>query len=177
MKNNKGFLVYELIIAFSLTSIIGLSLVSTTFLLKNKSDKVSIETLLIVNKTLLMNNIRKDIINDGLINIKACEDDSNAIIANCAVFNYALSGEKKLIIDKENSIIEYGDYVKKYENVDLGETASINVTTIENVIEGYSDSFLQINIPIISTQLEEDYGISFIHTFDSRLNTFESFEF
>lgn len=178
MKNKKGFLVYELVIAFSLTSIISLSLISTTFILKNKSDKMNIETNMIINKTILLNNIREDIYLNGLIGIYPCTDESDNIINNCATFLYALSGQKNLIINDVDNVIEYGDYIKQYDDtVDLSAKSYINITKLDNVLDGYSDSFLEIIIPMESIQLKEDYGINFIYSFDSRLNTFETFEF
>lgn len=178
MKNKKGFLVYELVVAFSLTSIISLSLISTTFILKNKSDRMNIETNMIINKTILLNNIREDIYNNGLIGLTQCQADDGSIEDNCALFIYALSGSKKLIINDVDNIIEYGDYIKQYdETVDLSNTSYINVVKIDGVSDGYSDSFLEIIIPMESLQLNEDYGINFIYHFDSRINTFESFEF
>lgn len=178
MRNNKGFLVYELIISFSLTAVIALTLISTTFILKNKSDRISLETNININRTILMNHIREDIVDYGLIGIIPCLDEANNPIASCVTFKYALSNDIVLKIDKTNNIIEYGDYIKQYkEDISLEGESMIKVTTIPGIEEGYTDSFLEIIIPMKSNLLESDYGINIIHKYDSRINNFTAFNF
>ena len=176
--NNKGFLVYELVIAFSLTAIIALSLISSTMILKNKSDKISVESIIEIDKTILTNHIMEDIIDYGLTGLEVCKDDTNNTIENCITFKYALNENKNLKIDKINNIIKYGDYIKKYNSkISFDQTATVTATTISGITEGYMDSFLEINIPITSELLDEVKPIKLIHKYDSRMNTYQSFDF
>lgn len=168
MKKNKGFLVYELVVAFSIVSIIGITLISTTFILKNKSDFISIETLLVTNKALLLKEIKGDLANDELLSIEKCGN-------KCVDFIYTTLGSKRLIVDTDNNTIEYGLLKKKYDkNIDLTKQISITTELVENIDEGFNNAFIIIKVPIYSKQLEKDYGINIIYQYDDRLQTFNN---
>lgn len=161
MKKKNGFTLVELIVSISLTMIVVIILFEIIVILKDLFQSSSIKTELLNKKSIIVEKIYSDT-NDGLvIKIEQCGD-------YCVDFTTNEGSTKRLIIDKENLVIGYGDY-----NIKLSEGYSIGNITITNDVTTYisnenNNGIFKIKIPIYSTVTnDDDLGIDIVFTYNS----------
>lgn len=64
--NNKGYMLVEIILAFSLAMVIAYFITDLTIKLKNKNDDLLVKTLVATDQAIIYNTIMKDLYYDGL---------------------------------------------------------------------------------------------------------------
>ncbi|MFV0274801.1 MAG: hypothetical protein ACK5HL_00965 [Bacilli bacterium] len=163
MKNNKGYLLYEMIISFTLMSLISVFMITTIINIQKNSNNLMVKVVLETNKASLTKMISNDLINDKLISLKKINTTSYKFI-------YENKGEVILSIDYNNNIFNYDGYSKKLEHDSYFEESTIITTQTDSLVDiNKNNSILTIDIPILHEDLYDDYGIHIVHQFDNRL--------
>ena len=107
--NNKGYMLVEVILAFSLAFILIYFIMDLVIKLKNKNDDLMVETLVRTDQTIIMNKLMSYAIDEK--ESFNCENLKNRITANSV--NY--KGETVVI-------------VSKYAKIDLSNISCTNVS-------------------------------------------------
>ena len=140
--NNKGYLIVEVILAGVLTFAMAYFLINLTLKIRNKSDDVNVETVMLNDKTVITNEIMSDVIGNKVKNIIK--------IDNGITINFEGGTSKDLTI--VNNTINYGTYTKKFnENAIVG---NVNIKR--------SGNYFLIEIPVSTKYSEKDYGINIL---------------
>lgn len=144
MKNNKGFSMIELIVSFSITTIIIIMLFQIIIVLKDVHTKSAIKTSLLNKQNILVDMIYKDILDNGLKNVATCGD-------YCITFNFKNNDTKNF--SYADSTITYDDYV----------TSIISGSTVNKIVITTSQKIISVHMPISHKLFpEEDFGIKII---------------
>ncbi len=157
--NNKGYLLAELIVSFVIVVSIAYLLIDLTLEFKRKNDNLYIDTLSSLDRDIIIERITNDVSNLELRDL--------SINNNIITFTFQDS-EKELRIDKEdnNTLLKYGDYVKKLNNYNVGnptlETKCYNGNsyTTDGCSNDHQEDILSyINIPLTSIRSNNSYDI------------------
>lgn len=151
----KGFTVIELIVSFTLVSIISIILFQLIFTLKELYVSGDIKTTLLNKQGIMTKKIYDDLNEDTLTEIKSCG-------VSCLIFKYQ-DEEKKLLIDVGANTLTYGNYTMKLSDG----------STFEKVLFSYANSDMSLNlneftldIPIKSNLLNDDFGIHIVKVYN-----------
>lgn len=151
----KGFTVIELIVSFTLVSIISIILFQLIFTLKELYVSGDIKTTLLNKQGIMTKKIYDDLNDDTLTGITSCG-------VSCLIFKYQ-DEERKLLIDVGANTLTYGNYTMKLsEGSTFGQVSfsySNNDTTL-NLNEFHLD------IPIKSNLLKDDFGIHIVKVYN-----------
>lgn len=159
MKKN-GFTVVELIVSFTLVSIISIILFQLIFSLKDLYVGGDIKTTLLNKQGIMTKKINDDLTERTLLGISGCG-------VSCLNFAYS-DGNSQLLVDVAASTITYDDYTMKLsEGSEFGELDFSNyaISSTPNT----SNSFFNLNIPIVSKFFDSDFGIHIVKLYDSSL--------
>ncbi|MDD3392802.1 MAG: hypothetical protein PHE54_04610 [Bacilli bacterium] len=159
MKKN-AFTTIELIVSFSLTTVIALLMFQMIISLKNIYVKVGVKTSLLTKQSLISRTINRDLDDKTVTSLTSCGD-------SCIEIGYTDGTVKQLKIDKENNIISYGDDSFKISDSAYFGEESLTITAFYS-IEGISyNAILNIKIPIYHQLYEgEDYGLNFVYQYN-----------
>ena len=168
--NKKGFTTVELIVSFTLISIIVFFLFEIIFALKNIYISSGIRTKLLTKQTIITENINDDFVSKNLIAAARCTD--NTTDNACIDFTFD-DGVRRLIVNRDNKTITYNNVTTSL--IDGSKIGNIKITS-ETVVntDDYSkyDGILSINIPIYHTLIEkENFGISIVHQYNSSITS------
>lgn len=146
--NKKGFTIVELMTTFVLVAIISTLLIRLVITLKEIYINGDMKTTLITKQSTMTDKIYKDLKNNGLIKIEACE---NTI--NCVNFVYT-DTTKKFQLDKTKKTLTYDNYTIK-----LGKEGYFGDVSIDkyNSDIGY---IINLNAPIYNKLVKGNYGIN-----------------
>ena len=140
--NNKGYLIIEVILAGALTFAMAYFLINLTLKIRNKSDDVNVETVMLNDKTVVTNEIMSDVVGNKVKNIVK--------IDNGIKINFEDGTSKDLTI--VNNTINYGTYTKKFnKNAIVG-----------NVYIKRNGNYFLIEIPVSTKYSDKDYGINIL---------------
>ena len=140
--NNKGYLIVEVILAGALTFAMAYFLINLTLKIRNRSDDVNVETVMLNDKTVVTNEIMSDVVGNKVKNIVK--------IDNGITINFEDGTSKDLTI--VNNTITYGTYTKKFnENAIVGD---VNIKRNGN--------YFLIEIPVSTKYSDKDYGINIL---------------
>jgi len=146
IKDNKGYMLIEIIVASTIAFVMAYFLIEITVKLISKNNDYYLETVLLTDKNILTKEIMDDINSKKLIGVTVTQEHKNATL------KYDDGTEKILNIDKDNKKISYGDYEKKLsDELNIGD---ITLSTNENI--------LTISVPAYTNYSKEDYGIKII---------------
>lgn len=161
MKNNKGFTIMELILAFSITIVVGVLLFELTISLKNLYVKSGIKTELLIKQANVNKKIYDDLSSKKIIALNDCGED-------CVAFEFSDNSIKQLKINHKTNILNYGNYgMEATMGSEYGE-AHIKYYTNYGNLHNEIDSYLKIIIPVIHPMYEdEDFGINIIYQYNS----------
>lgn len=148
MKNNKGFSMIELIVSFSITTVIVVMLLQIVLVLKDVYTKSSIKTSILNKQNIIVNLIYTDILEYGLESVSTCTNSDN-----CVKFEFANGNEKELSYNNENKIISYGDYTT--ELVGGSKVTGISINNNNNVIS--------VSLSIKHNLFSKDFVIRIVH--------------
>jgi type II secretory pathway pseudopilin PulG len=159
--NKKGFTVIELIVSFSLTTIVILLLFQMLLTLRDFYVESAFKSQLANRQALLSSKINNDFKNKEIKIALKCGD-------YCLTFIFEDNTSKKLIVDNQNNIFTYGDYsTKLIDGSSFGDFYVRNEKIMGLPSNADLDSFIEINIPIFHPLLEEDFGINILYQYDS----------
>lgn len=176
--NNKGFTIIELLTAFTLSTIVMIFIFNVVFILKDLYVVNGAKSTLMVEQSLMSQEINKDFSNLNIDTIKSCTTGDL-----CLEIGYKdLAGTiqtKKLVVNKTTKKIQYDNYIYPLESTEdfnfeglaskyafdkdlkvCYKTASTNATT--------KNSYLYINIPIHSSKIEDvNFGIKVMYLYNN----------
>lgn len=154
---NRGFTVIELVVSFTLVSVISIILFELIFSLKELYVSGDIKTTLLNKQGIMTKKIYDDLSDDTLTSITSCG-------VSCLIFNYQ-GTEKKLLVDVGANTLTYGNYTMKLsEGSTFGKLSFSynNTDTMLNLKE------FSLDIPIYTNLLgEEDFGIHIVKVYNS----------
>ena len=166
--NKKGFTVLELILAFTLTTIVVVYLMQIISLVHAMYVSNNQKTETLIKQSNIMDQIYRDLDEKTLRSVSACEP-------NCSTLTLTFTtGESKIIsIDNNQKIVKYGDYAVQYDsNMKIENIQTSNTTFKNNVGEvmgsNLYDAILQIKIPISIN--ENSFDINVVHQYNTILN-------
>lgn len=157
--NKKGFTVIELIVSFTLVTVISIILFELIFSLKELYISGDIKTTLLNKQGIMIKKIYDDLSTDELSSITSCG-------VSCLDFTYP-DGKKRLLVDVAGNTLAYSDYTMKLIDGSYFDNLSFNINKKETTVVGSDDAEFSINIPIKSKFLsDEDFGIHIVKTYN-----------
>ena len=160
--NNKGFTTVELVVSFTLTTVIVLFLIEIVFLIKDLYVTTGIKMKLVTKQTTINQIINEDFVNKKVTLANNCGD-------NCFKFFFDDGSSKTLSYDKTGKTISYGGYTTSL--IAGSEFGNITISTnIDVYTKDYEtlNGILNIQIPVYHSLIEkEDFGISVLYLFNS----------
>lgn len=165
MKKKKGFTLIEIIVTFSLISVVVILLFEIIISLREVYIKGDFQTTLLSKQGIITQKINADLETLKLKKITSCG-------AFCITFEYQTGDRYNLSLNLEKNHIQYHDYtweLKDGSTIGQVETSIyqdqlIHTTDIENAI-------LKIDIPIHHKLLEKDYGIHMIYQYNTAITS------
>ena len=159
--NKKGFTTVELVVSFTLVSIIVFFLLEIIFVLKDLYVSSGIKTKLLTKQAVLSENLNDDFTSLQLIYASKCsEADANYDKEVCINFGFK-NVQKQLIVDRENNSITWGNLKTVLINGSEIGNIKISKETLVNVNDATTlNGILSIDIPIYHKLVEkENFGI------------------
>lgn len=159
---NKGFTTIELIVSFTLVTVITILLFQLIFVLKDLYVYSGMKIKLLTKSAKMSVPINNDISTKNLV---SAQKTSNNSINLC----FADNSCKTLSFDRQNKTFSYGDITQRL--VDGSEFGNIFIRT-ETLISTYDtetlNSILTIRIPVYTTLIEgEDFGVNITYLYNS----------
>ena len=146
MKNNKGFSIIELIVSFTICTVIMIVLFQIVLVLKDLYEKSAIKTTLLNRQNIIVNLIYSDILEKELNNVSSCG-------TYCITFDFT-TVSKQLKYSSSDNTISYGDYVTEVLG---GPTVDKAETSIQN---GVMSASMPITHKLFNNK---DFGIRIVH--------------
>ena len=186
--NNKGYLLVEIIVAAALAMTVAWFLTDLTIKLKNKNDDEYVETVLIINKSLMTQAVMDDLdkysvagieVSNKMAYVHLSDSEGNQITKIISItqetdpetgkvtkttFNYypdttGMTAEEKK--DAMNSI-----FTKDFsDNLVVG---GLNITCLNNDC-GTEEGVLTISIPAYTLYSDSDYGLNLVIPYNSKI--------
>lgn len=151
--NNKGYMLVEIILAFSIAFILLYFIMDLVIKMKNKNDDLLVKTLVYTDQTIVSNGLMKLAINNkDEFDCDKLEVDGNVIKYDSDVIDivsdYAEVGEKTCSISKNRIVVNIPISVKQLSDEDfsinidyrygeVGVTYLYNVGTISDLLGGF----------------------------------------
>ncbi len=139
--NNRGFSVVELIVAFSLATIMIFVVSELTIFLRAEYNKINIRSEMVLKQAIILDKIAHDFNNKQVASVNTCGD-------NCFEIDFYEHDMKVLMIDEEEDIFRYGNYATEIKEEMIFGTIVIESEAYGSVAGNKIDSFLKIRIPI-----------------------------
>ena len=152
--NNKGYMLVEIIIAFSIAMGIAYYLLNLTYKFKNTNEDIYQSTIYLKDKIAITKNIMNNLEEEVITDYTKC--DGNCIILTTE------TGQKKLLINE--NIITYGKIKTDgtYDKSDISyyeKELEKFLTVGEIQISEANKDYFSLTIPISSIYSDEDYEI------------------
>lgn len=169
MRSNKGMTVLELILGFSLATIVIIYLFQIIALVQSLYIDNDEKTNYLIKQNNLINHIYKDLEEKVLIGTTACSSRNN-----CYTMTYSDGTAKEISLYEENgnTYIKYGKYVVNYGNKLKGNSLTI---TKEEFVESDGvekgniyDAILRIYAPIDAK--DGLYDINVVYQYSTLFN-------
>lgn len=158
--SKKGFTIIELIVSFTLVTVISIMLFQLIFSLKELYVSGDIKTTLLNKQGIMVKKIYEDLNNKDLTSITSCG-------VSCLTFSY--SGENKnLLVDVAANTLTYDNYTMKLSEGSYFDEIDFKYGIIDTSSTSLDNSEYNISIPIRSKFLSnDDFGIHIIKTYNS----------
>lgn len=161
MKNKQGFTLVEVVVTFSLVSVIAILLFQIIMMLREVYVSGDIQTTLITKQGILERKVEDDIRNRGITRITSCGD-------YCITFSYEDGIERNLSLDPNTQTIRYYDYSWKLgEGSQLGKVETTVYVDSSITDMNVNNGILKIVIPVSNKLLEQDYGITILYQYQT----------
>lgn len=161
MKSQKGFTIAELILSFSVSSIVVVLLFQLLLSLKDLYNTSGYKTELFIKQATISKTINDELNSKTIESVEDCGID-------CIIFNFTDGSSSTLSIDRDYKIINYGNFsTKLVKDSEFGEPSVRFYRNYANVNNRY-DSFIVIDIPIYYPLYEdENFGINIVYQYNS----------
>lgn len=162
IKNEKGMTIVELITSFSLSLIVMIFLFNIVLLLKDTYNYNSTKSSLVLEQSLLSSELNRDFSNEKIKEIERCS--AGDFCYDITIKTSTGEKQKRLSIDKDDKTIKYGNSY----NYTLGETekfGDLKIYKNQTDASGNMNSYLVIEIPILSKISDEVFGVKIIYTY------------
>ncbi len=168
--NNRGYMLYELIIAFILTTIISIFLLSTAFKLNDRNQELIVSSKISVLQEDFTSRFYKDARGHMSTYFVGAIGDANG--EYCSF--YMDDQEVRFGIDKNSRTIYYGDYESKLPDgvnpvsINCGSTYSgmgYENSIFHNIREGNKNSAITINVRLEDVVTNKDYNINILYLY------------
>lgn len=163
MRKKRGFTLIEIVVTFSLISVITLLLFEIIISLRELYIKGDLQTTLLSKQGILTKKLSNDLEELKLKSITDCGP-------YCITFNYQMGVSYNLSLDPEKMTIQYHDYTWELpEGSKIGtvQTSIYKDASITNI--DLDNAILKIEIPVTHKLLEKNYGLSLIHQYNSNV--------
>lgn len=151
--NNKGYMLVEIILAFSLAMVVMFFMTELTIRLKNKNDDLVVKTLASTDQAIIYNTIMRDVYND-------IGKKNNEIVKGYCSKYYIYGNRFKYVYDDGT---EFNNIVNKYSTINY---KSCNYDNKDNG-DGTSTISLSLTIKMDVPQLpDENFDVVINYSFD-----------
>lgn len=174
--NKKGYMLYELIIAFVLTTIICIFLLSTAFKLNDKNQELTISAKMNVIQEDFTARFYNDANSRYSVYFIGAMSDANGEYCTFLMDDDTIN----IGIDKTNNTIYYDDYetelpdgieVKRINCESTYNGSGFDTSIFHNIKEGNKNSAVAINIMIEDTFTNKEYDINILYLYqDMEIN-------
>lgn len=168
MMNKKGFTVLELILAFSLMTIVVVYLLQIIALVQSVYIRNNSKSELLIKQNNVIDLMYRDLDAKGLKAISSCG-------TNCYELTFNNSENKKIekYTDGDKSIVKYGNYAVEYDSrVKVGNIDRVqpSIFTPDDGIIGtnFYNAILEINIPV--SDQTGVYSIQVVYQYNTTIN-------
>lgn len=163
MKNNKGFTLVEVLVSLSLVAVIAIFLFQIIYLLRDIYVEKAVKSELYIESSNISNVINKDIFTKSKENMYIKQ--INKISDDEIDITFRDNSTNKIIINRENHTISYGDYsMKILKKADIG---NIELYYNYDVTDLNKNGIAYIKIPITHKDYNNDFGVSISYRYDS----------
>lgn len=154
IKNNKGYMLVEIIIASVIAFVMAYFLIDITIKLVNNNNDYYVESILLADKNIITKEIMDDINSKKLVNVELLDEieENGYKYYSRVILSFDDGTNKDLIVSKNDSTITYGNYKKK-----LSDKLNVAGITISN-----SNNMLSLSIPAYTNYSDNDYGINLV---------------
>ena len=161
--NNKGFTIVELIVSFTLASIIVVLLFQLVLNLKEIQEYSDVKTKLLTKQSNISSKLNKNIYQKGISKIEECQDIPNY----CLEFTFNDNSNSKLIVDKANQTITIDD--NKFNLVEGSSIDNVQADVfIDPTIKDKNNSILTLNIEIKHEYFKnQNFGIYLVYQYNN----------
>lgn len=166
----KGFTVVELITSFALATMFAVVLFQIVLVLKDLYVNSGSKTALLNKQNIITHEINKVLQDKEIKNVESCG-------TYCVKFTYTDSTYDELLVDRNASTIQFGEYKTNIDSDSQFGSASIETKKIDVVQTHVNDSIAIINIPIYSNKTNENYGIKIVYQYKSKYTTIPNLTF
>ena len=154
----KGFTLIELIVSFTLITVVSISLFKTVLSVQQKQSQNIAINKFKAFQLLLNNEIENDFLKEEIESVNECG-------INCYDIEFKEIGIKRLSIDKVDNVITYGSFKEKLpDNYKLID--DITITKYESTTSGIN-SYIFLDIPIKSSLEPSLNSLKYMYTYDS----------
>ena len=154
----KGFTLIELIVSFTLITVVSISLFKTVLSVQQKQSQNIAINKFKAFQLLLNNEIENDFLKEEIESVNECG-------INCYDIQFKEIGIKRLSIDKVDNVITYGSFKEKLpDNYKLID--DITITKYESTTSGIN-SYIFLDIPIKSSLEPSLNSLKYMYTYDS----------
>jgi len=156
MKNNKGITLVEMLVSFTLSMILVITMFQLIINLKELYQSSGIKTTLLNKQYLMTNKIYADLNEKKAVRIENCNDP-----VVCIEFTFQDGSTKKLEVDEIAKTITYDSYTIKLDNNSYFQT--IDVSTYYSI---GTRKIFNANIPIYNDLYKNtDFGINIVYPY------------
>ncbi len=157
--NNRGFSIVELIVAFSLATIMIFIVSEITIFLRAEYNKISVQSEMKLKQAIILDKIATDFNEKQVSEVSSCGD-------NC--FEITFDTEMKILkVDETENIFRYGNYATDItEGVEFG-TILVENENFASTPGNNTNSFLHVRIPLQHEEVrDETFDVQAIYQYD-----------
>lgn len=160
---NKGFTLVEMLVSFSIASIVMVLLLNILLILKNLYIEDGMKTNLLIHQSNFQKRIEDSLASTQLVEINSCGDA-------CLHFIFLDGTTQTLSYEEEKNALLFGNYKEE-----LVKGAKVGAVTVENQTVpaitslSHNNAVLSIEIPITHTLVEGDFGIYLVYPYNTNV--------
>lgn len=163
MKKN-GFTLVEILISFSLASIVVILLLNVIIIMKNLYTEDGMKTNLLIHQANFTKRIHDVFSQSEITEVNSCGE-------NCLQFVFIDGSNKTLAYNEVDSTFSFDTYkVQLAKGTKVGNfiAETKTITAMQNTV--YNDSILTIKVPITHKLIDGEYGINLVYPYNSNVN-------
>lgn len=165
--DKKGFTIVELIMSFTLATVVIFFLFNIVFMLKDMYVENDAQSTLLVEQSIFSQTVNHDLFSNKVNEIKKC-NDTDSLICVEIVYDGDL-GTKKLVVTQTSVArsVQYGDYIYPLEDTEdfnFSNITAFDVNVKACQINTGTKKTLYINVPIHSKKKNtKNFGLRLIY--------------